>query len=238
MKKFAVFDIDGTLIRWQLYHAVCNELAKRGAISSDAAKQITEARMRWKRRESDDAFHEYEAILIKLFEDAMISISHKLVDEIIEEVADKYKTQTYVYTRSMAKNFKAKGYFLIAISGSHDEIVSHIAKNYGFDLWVGSKYERKEESFSGNSFIASQNKKQILEGIIKEHDLTINDSFAFGDTANDAPILEMVENPIAFNPNKALYEIAVTNGWKIVVERKNVCYELTQQSNGTYILNN
>src|SRR3546814_11785501 len=28
MKKFAVFDIDGTLIRWQLYHAVVETVAK------------------------------------------------------------------------------------------------------------------------------------------------------------------------------------------------------------------
>ncbi len=27
-QPFAVFDIDGTIIRWQLYHALADELAK------------------------------------------------------------------------------------------------------------------------------------------------------------------------------------------------------------------
>lgn len=235
MKKFAVFDIDGTLIRWQLYHAVANELSKRGAIPKDMADQIKESRMRWKRRESDDSYNIYESTLIELFESSMLNISHKLVDEIIDEVAEEYKDQVYVYTRNLARDLKKRGYVMIVISGSHDEIVSHIAKNYGFDIWVGTKYERKNDSFSGNSFIASQNKKQILEKLIKDHGLTTKDSYGVGDTVNDAPILDMVENPIAFNPNKSLLDIATGKGWKIVIERKNVCYELTKESDGHYI---
>ena len=35
MNKFAVFDIDGTLIRWQLYHAIADELAKSGHIDAE-----------------------------------------------------------------------------------------------------------------------------------------------------------------------------------------------------------
>jgi phosphoserine phosphatase len=29
-KRFAVFDLDGTLVRWQLYHALVDRLAKKG----------------------------------------------------------------------------------------------------------------------------------------------------------------------------------------------------------------
>jgi phosphoserine phosphatase len=36
----------------------------------------------------------------------------------------------------------------------------------------------------------------------------------------------MVETPICFNPNKKLYEYAKRSGWKIVVERKDVIYDL------------
>ena len=40
------------------------------------------------------------------------------------------------------------------------------------------------------------------------------------------PFLEMVENPICFNPNEKLYTEAKRQGWKVVVERKDVIYEL------------
>jgi phosphoserine phosphatase len=39
-------------------------------------------------------------------------------------------------------------------------------------------------------------------------------------------MLEAVENPIAFNPNQTLYNHAKKRGWEIVVERKDVIYEL------------
>lgn len=236
MKRFAVFDIDGTLIRWQLYHAVVNELAKSGAISPSQASMIKEMRMRWKSRESEDAFHEYENYLVSVFEESLSRMNIKTVDNVINRVADIYKSQVYVYTRNLIQKLKSDGYYIIAISGSHEEIVSHIAKNYGFDIWVGSKFERKGDNFTGKNFIASKNKKQILERIVKENRFSYEDSYAVGDTASDAPMLEMVNNPIAFNPNRELLEIAKSRGWKIVIERKNVCYELTQQSNGEYKL--
>jgi phosphoserine phosphatase len=47
-----------------------------------------------------------------------------------------------------------------------------------------------------------------------------------GDTEGDVAFLELVTEPIAFNPNKELYRHAKRMGWKVVVERKDVIYEI------------
>ena len=144
MNKFAVFDIDGTLIRWQLFHAVANKLAQLGHLPEDSWSEIQEARMRWKRRETDDAFHDYENKLIELFEKSLKQIAPEIVEEVVKEVAEEYKSQVYVYTRELASSLKNKGYKLIAISGSSEDIVGYVARNYGFDLWVGSNYGKDD----------------------------------------------------------------------------------------------
>ena len=36
----------------------------------------------------------------------------------------------------------------------------------------------------------------------------------------------MVQTPIVFNPNHSLFEVAHRRGWPIVVERKDVIYNL------------
>jgi len=59
-----------------------------------------------------------------------------------------------------------------------------------------------------------------------EHDLTLEGSYGVGDTESDAKFLEIVENPIAFNPNHNLKEIAEEKGWMIVVEKKDVVYNI------------
>ena len=48
-------------------------------------------------------------------------------------------------------------------------------------------------------------------------------------------MLEIVDNPIAFNPDKEFFQVVKDHGWKIVVERKNMVYELAP-SDGRYIL--
>ncbi len=234
-RSFAVFDIDGTLIRWQLYHAVVDRLAKKGLLGDDAKGQLSQARMHWKRREHPDAFHEYERSLIDVYSRALPLLSTEQFDSAVNEIIQEYKAQVYTYTRDLITDLKQKDYILIAISGSHEELVEQIAKEYGFEIWQGSTYERHKGKFTGEAAIASTDKKARLQQIITDNRLSFDGSYAVGDSQSDAPMLEMVENPIAFNPDQKLYGLDKEKAWKIVVERKNVIYELEAQD-GKYLL--
>lgn len=235
MKKFAVFDIDGTLIRWQLYHAVVDKLAKQGMLADDAHQKIHDSRMRWKNRELEYGFSEYEAELIKQFEKSLKNLSPEIFDSIVEQVIKEYKDQTYNYTRELLLNLKSKDYTLLAISGSQQELVEKIAQYYGFDDCIGTHYQTKNDKFTGEVVVASHDKKRLLSQFVKKYDLSLKESFAIGDSRSDAPMLEMVENPIAFNPDSQLYEIARENHWPIVIERKNMIYRL-EYKDGSYVL--
>ncbi|HSX44629.1 MAG TPA: HAD family phosphatase [Candidatus Saccharimonadales bacterium] len=234
-RKFAVFDIDGTLVRWQLYHAVVDRLAKKGHLGIDAEEQIHGQRMVWKRREHPDAFEDYEQFLVKFYEKALNDLKPSVFDRIAREVADEYKEQVYTYTRDLVYQFKSEGYWLLAISGSHDELVGIIAKQHGFDDWVGSYYHRGVGRFIGTKDVASHDKKASLRQFVEKHDLSMTDSYAIGDSRSDIPMMEIVEHPIAFNPTRELFDHARGQKWPIVVERKNVVYKL-KHSDGSYIL--
>lgn len=235
MKRFAAFDIDGTLIRWQLYHAVVDKLAQDELLGSEARQRLHDARMIWKRREHPEAFKAYEKELIRVYESALPNLSAAQFDKAVNRVAEEYKSQVYTYTRSLAKRLKAKGYTLIAISGSHTELVQHVAKQFGFDIWVGSEYERAGNRFTGKRIIASHNKEQTLNQLIKQHGLSRTGSYAVGDSRTDAPMLAMVDHPIAFNPDQELFDVAQQHRWPIVIERKNVVYKL-EPRDGSYVL--
>mgnify|MGYP003441573474 FL=1 len=130
---------------------------------------------------------------------------------------------------------KSEGYVLLAISGSHQEIVEQVAKYYGFDDAIGTTYTRSNKIFSGEKFIASSDKKSNLEKLVQKHNLDFVGSYAIGDSHSDAAMLELVENPIAFNPDKELFEVAKSKNWNVVIERKNMIYEL-EPHDGHYIL--
>lgn len=230
-----MFDIDGTLIRWQLYHAVVDRLAKHGLLGDATHKKIHEARMVWKKRSNDDAFNQYEHTLIEAFESALSNINPTDFDKLVDDIIDEYKDQVYIYTRDLIKRLKQDDYFLIAISGSHQELVDKLGEYYDFDIAVGSRYERDKQSFNGKKFIASLDKKSVLQKIIAENNLTLASSIAVGDTKSDTALLLTVEQPIAFNPERILFKYAQEKDWSIVIERKNVIYEL-KPHNGRYIL--
>ncbi|MBI5906579.1 HAD family phosphatase [Candidatus Saccharibacteria bacterium] len=234
-RPFAVFDIDGTLIRWQLYHAITDALTAAGHTDKSTFQAAKEARMAWKRRTSRESFKTYEKELIKAYESVLFKLTPTQVEQVAQAVFDEYKDQVYTYTRDLVKNLKSKDYVLLAISGSQVEIVQKIAAYYGFDDCVGTIYEQKSGRFTGAVIVGSADKAATLKGLITKHHLSLKGSLAVGDSASDISMMEMVEAPIALNPEKKLFEHAKKHSWKIVLERKNMFYEL-ESKDGKYEL--
>ena len=70
------------------------------------------------------------------------------------------------------------------------------------------------------------NKAAILQRAVEKEKLTLDGSVGVGDTESDIAFLELVGTPICFNPNAKLYAHAKRNHWQVVVERKDVVYEI------------
>jgi HAD superfamily hydrolase (TIGR01490 family) len=232
-RPFAVFDIDGTLVRWQLYHAVADALVKLGYVQPGAYEEIKVARMSWKTRQPGKSFGDYEQELIRVYESVLANLNTEQLEEAAKNVFEEYKDQVYTYTRELIKRLKADNYCLLAISGSQVEVISLIAQRYGFDDYLATVYERTGDRFNGRKMVPSLDKAKALGELIQKHQLVIAGSMAIGDSNSDAAMLEMVEQPIAFNPDKALFARAVEHGWKVVLERKNMVYEL-EKIDGRY----
>jgi len=127
------------------------------------------------------------------------------------------------------KKLKKKGYFLLAISQSPKGILDAFCKDLGFDKVYGRFYELgPSDKFTGEviDLHLIANKGNIVRRAVAKENLTLKGSYGVGDTEGDIPMLELVENPICFNPNATLYRYAKLNGWKVVVERKDVIYDI------------
>jgi HAD superfamily hydrolase (TIGR01490 family) len=235
-RPFAAFDIDGTLIRWQLYHALADELAKSGHIDKKTFARIKGSRMNWKQRSHVDSFEEYETGLVGLLEQALTTISEAGFEKASLAVMAEYKDQVYMYTRDLIKDLKSQDYLLFAVSASPSLLVGMIAKHYDFDDFGGSIYEVKDGYFTGKvELLKSTAKPDFLRKLVVKHNASWQGSIAVGDSEGDIPMLSIVERPLAFNPTRELFEHAQRSGWRIAVERKNMTYEM-EPKNGSYIL--
>ncbi len=235
-RPFAVFDIDGTIIRWQLYHALADELARTGHLDPKEFKKVRQARMLWKKRTHETSFVRYEQTLVALIDKAITGIRVEDLATACHRVMDEYKDQVYTYTRDLIRDLQGRNYLLFAISASQAQIVGLIAGYYGFDDFGGSRYEVEDGYFTGRKeLLMSTSKPEFLKQLVAKHDAGWQGSYAIGDSESDIPMLSTVEQPIAFNPTKKLFQHASERGWKIVLERKNMVYEL-EPRDGVYRL--
>lgn len=234
-RPFAAFDIDGTVIRWQLYHAIGDAMAKQGLIDPETYQKVRNARMHWKKRGGDDAFLEYEAILVVAFDQGLKGLSVERFNELVDGVFAIYHQQVHTYTRELIQDLKNKNYLLFAVSGSPDIIVQRFVEHYGFDDYAATNYQIKDGKHTAMKDISLGKKAELLTDLIAKYGATNSKSIAIGDTESDIGMLELVEQPIAFNPTKKLFHHAKQQGWKVVIERKNMVYEMVQVD-GKYIL--
>ena len=234
-RRFAVFDIDGTLIRWQLYHAVVEELIARQKLPKHLIVPIDTARSTWKERANEDSYRVYEHVLWESYMKALTTLAAKDVDAAMQHVFTAYKNQVYTYTRDLIKQLKAKDYLLFAVSGSHHELVELLGNYYGFDGVVGTKYLQRNGVYTGEEVNVVTRKDAVLRELVSQHQADWQGSIGIGDTKSDAAMLALVETAIAFNPNRDLYKIAVQYDWDIVLERKNMIYKL-RGHDGSYKL--
>lgn len=227
MKKVAVFDIDGTVFRSSVLIQLVEALIVKGVFPESARKKYERSYLAWLNREGE--YQDYIDAVVETFMSHIKGVPYNAVYEIGREVVDEQGKRLYRYTRDLIRELKKKDYYLLAISQSPKLLLDPLCKEIGFDKVYGRFYETgPQEKFTGvitdEHLIA--NKANIVKRAVEKEKLTLAGSVGVGDTEGDITMLEMVERPICFNPNKKLYTYAKRMGWEIVVERKDVIYKL------------
>lgn len=226
-KKVAIFDIDGTVFRSSLLIEIVEALVDRRIFPQQTRKEYAVEYEAWINRQ--DEYDPYINAVIATFHRHIKGVHYR--DFVIagEAVVAKHKNRLYRYTRDLIKKLKEKNYFLLAISHSPKDALDKFCAHLGFDKVYGRIYELGP----GNRFTGTvsdlhliANKANVLKRTIEKENLTLEKSVGVGDSEADYAFLELVDTPICFNPSSGLYKHAKRNGWKVVVERKNVIYEI------------
>ncbi|MFM2414646.1 MAG: hypothetical protein RI911_339 [Candidatus Parcubacteria bacterium] len=226
-KQYAVFDVDGTIFRSSLLIEVVRDLIHAGIFPKDAEQVYADAHKRWLDREGD--YSAYIAKVVDAFMAHIKGVHYGDFMEVAKKTVDAHQKRTYRYTRDLLKQLKRDGYFLLAISHSPKAILDLFCPALGFDKVYGMFYSiGPQDRFTGEIEEKSLilNKAAILKRAIEKEGLSTHGSVGVGDTESDISFLDLVERPICFNPNSKLYQVAKVHGWDIVVERKDVIYEL------------
>lgn len=224
MRRIAIFDIDGTIFRSSLVIELTEALIESGLFPRGAQRAYERDYKNWLDRRGE--YGKYIDAVVKTFGKHIAGLSVERVNKISERVVETHRNRVYRYTRDLVKELRRKKYYIIALSYSPLHIVSPFARKFGFHQVVGTTYESENGKFTGRQSLPAPDKAKILNLALKKSNFSLRGSVGVGDTESDIPFLKMVANPICFNPNLKLYKAARQNGWKVVVERKDVVYFL------------
>ncbi len=227
-QKVAFFDIDGTIFRWSLFIEYTEMMIEEGVFPKSATEEYQKEYELWQNREG--SYEDYISALIAVFDKYIAGVKVEQFQNIVERAVQKRAGRVYRFTRELIAELKEQGYFLVAISHSAKMAVDIFTDKYGFDKVYGVMFEFEDGRFSGKILNRELifDKGKIVERVFEKEKerLTRKGSLAVGDTASDIAMLRQVERPIAFNPNKELFDEAKSRGWEVVVERKDVVHTL------------
>ena len=226
MQSLAIFDIDGTIFRKNLHFELINQLVLMGVFPEKIRHTLTSLYSSW--LEHEGTYGEYRDALVSLYAENIENVSVDTVKIASQRMIAFHKKRTYIFAERLIKHLKEKNYYIIAVSGSPMEAVEEYNKiHLHFNEVFGTVYESVNGRYTGKEeSVPVTDKGGFVMEYMKKNKFMRKKSYGIGDTGSDASFLELVEKPIAFNPDSELKLIAEQKNWKIKVERKDVVYDI------------
>jgi HAD superfamily hydrolase (TIGR01490 family) len=121
---------------------------------------------------------------------------------------------------------KARGDTLLVITATNRFVTEPIVNLYGIENLLATTPEFIDGRYTGgfNDIPCfREGKVELLEAWLKNSTETMQDSWFYSDSHNDLPLLKLVDNPVAVDPDEKLAEFANASNWPIISLRDGQC---------------
>ncbi len=222
-RKIALFDLDGTLVSGHLSLGLFKHHLKKNqklfSIFWFLISHFTLAPF-WKIGfiSTEKYYQSWGRDVAQL----MRGIEIERAKEISNWLTDEYLLPTLkknIFER--LKKHREDGYLIVLTSASFQELIKVFSNRLNIDFTIGTELEVVRDRFSGKiipPLCFGQEKAEKVKKFLSRNNLKINfkESFAYSDSFFDLPILELVGNPVAVEPDEKLLKIARNKGWQII----------------------
>jgi HAD superfamily hydrolase (TIGR01490 family) len=107
-------------------------------------------------------------------------------------------------------------YIVTAASQEMAEMMAHVLI---FDGGVGMRSEIADGRYTGRPdgpFTYREGKAEAIRQMAEREGIDLNQSYAYSDSESDLPMLRLVGNPVAVNPDAELSRVAREEGWRVI----------------------
>lgn len=218
--RVAIFDFDGTLYSKETFQLMMDHL-KNHPTHSSRYRQFYRAIMPpyigsklklvsvQKMRERS----------IQAYLTALKSFTKPEMESYFTEIADKMQHDFNPKVVERLKNHVEKGDYVMLVSGAFTPLLHSVTDNLPIQAIIGTEIPYT------NSILDHQAKINHIQGAMKTkkiHEVLAGkeidwaNSFAYGDSHSDLPVLELVGHPVAVQPEARLRTVAEQRNWEII----------------------
>jgi phosphoserine phosphatase len=187
-KKLMLSDMDATLIKNECIDEIARYIGKYDEIAN-----ITEEAMN-----GDMLFEGSLEQRVKLLKNVEKSDLAKIYDKYIELNPG---------VKSTAIQLKKMGVHLSIVSGGFTYFCKRVAQDTGFDDYYANEFIFEDGKLSGNvksPIFSSESKAEVLDMLMRKHNIDKKEVIAIGDGANDLPFLTKVPFSIGYKAKPVL----------------------------------
>ncbi|MBA1836378.1 HAD-IB family hydrolase [Corynebacterium sp. zg912] len=210
----AFFDLDKTIIATSSAFAFGKEFLHNGMITRQEAWDLYLSKAQYMLMgQSSEKMDSTRDALAQMVAGWEVDDIQRITRDTLREVV---APAIYAEARELIDAHKAKGHHIIIISASAKILVEPIAQELGVDTVVATEMAIENGKLTGEitRYLKGEAKAEAVRQFAADHSFDLDASFAYSDSATDIPMLELVGNPVAVNPDRALKKHALANGWQ------------------------
>ncbi|PZG37404.1 HAD-IB family hydrolase [Spongiactinospora gelatinilytica] len=213
----AFFDVDNTMMRGASIYHFARGLAGRGLFTTKDLLRFAVGQAIFRVRGNENADHITEAK-----ETALAFVAGLKVDDVVqlgEEIYDEVMAdRIWAGTRALAQSHLDAGQRVWLVTATPVELASVIAQRLGLTGALGTVAETENGAYTGRlvgDLLHGPAKAEAVRALARKEGLDLTRCSAYSDSANDLPLLSLVGNASAVNPDGELREHARHHGWTI-----------------------
>ncbi|HEX7095024.1 MAG TPA: HAD family hydrolase [Acidimicrobiales bacterium] len=212
----AFFDLDKTVIARASLLAFGPQLRRAGYISRWLVLRAAVGQLVYRYLGADEArMEKMRNTSLRIFRgwqrDTVLALVRETLTEVIEPLV-------YAEALELLQQHRAAGRRVFLVSSSPEEIVEPLAAYLGVDEVIATRAAVDHENrYTGHIeyYAYGLNKAEAVRNIAARDGIDLERSFAYSDSATDIPMLEMVGNAVAVNPDREPRRVASARGWEI-----------------------
>lgn len=211
----AIFDLDNTLLSGDSDYLWGKFLSETGAVDGELYEQ-----------ENLRFFQQYQAGELDIYE--FLRFSLRPLKENTPETLQRWR-ERFIQTKidpiitraslNLVERHRQAGDTLMIITATNTFVTEPIAARLGIEHLIGTNPEIRNGRYTGNvdgvpSF--REGKVQRLNIWLEQHSQNLNGSSFYSDSHNDIPLLDIVDNPVAVDPDDELAAYALARNWPVI----------------------